>query len=295
MKASIVMLTYNNLDTATKPCLDSLYANIKEQDFELIIVDNASTDGTQDYLKKFSDRKSNVEIILNKKNRGYAGGNNDGIKKAMKEKSDFIVLINNDLFFTPDWLDHLLYPFSQNDKIALCGPLTNYGGAEQEVDIPELIKENYLQQHMAFMKPNNFKYVEKVAFLCVAMNKKAIKEIGLLDENFYPCWYEDNDYCLRSLYNGYKNAVSLGSFIYHNHSQTTSQIKSENFTKSKTYYKQKHAFYLASVDELKRLKKNPIIKFILIFNKMIDEIRDLTRPIRKKISWKLEEIFRNKK
>ncbi len=84
MKVNIVMLTYNNLDTATKPCLESLYANTKEQDFNLMVVDNGSSDGTQDYLKEFSSGKSNVELILNKKNRGYAGGNNDGIKKVLK-------------------------------------------------------------------------------------------------------------------------------------------------------------------------------------------------------------------
>ncbi|MBT3392801.1 MAG: glycosyltransferase family 2 protein [Elusimicrobiaceae bacterium] len=297
MKVNIVMLTYNNLDTATKPCLDSLYANTKEQDFNLILVDNASKDGTQDYLKQFASTKNNVQLILNKKNRGYAGGNNDGINKTLKskEKCDFIVLLNNDLFFTPNWLQTLLHPFTQNDKIALCGPLTNYGGAEQEIIIPQVSEKNYLDKYKQYTKPNNFKYVEKVAFLCVAMNVKAIKTIGLLDENFFPCWYEDNDYCLRSLYNGYKNAVSLGSFVYHNHSQTTSQIKSENFTKSKTYYKQKHAFYLASVDELKRLKKNPIVKIISITSKMLDELRDLTRPIRRKISWKFEEISKGKK
>ena len=101
-KVSLITLCYNQLENATKPLLKSLYEYTNPELFELIIVDNASSDGTKEFLDEYKETKNNVTVIHNDENFGYAKGNNIGLKVA---KGDYIFLLNNDLLFTPNWLE----------------------------------------------------------------------------------------------------------------------------------------------------------------------------------------------
>ena len=89
MKTSIIVLTFNGLEL-NKKCIDSVL-KYTDSDFELIIIDNASKDGTPEYLENLTD--SRIEIMYNKKNAGFAKGNNQGAKKATGET---LVFLNND-------------------------------------------------------------------------------------------------------------------------------------------------------------------------------------------------------
>ena len=97
---SIIILTYNNLNY-TKECLDSIKKYTKEGTYEIIIVDNNSTDGTVEYLKSQPDLK----VIYNKENMGFPKGCNQGISLA--SNSNDILLLNNDTIVTNNWLDNL--------------------------------------------------------------------------------------------------------------------------------------------------------------------------------------------
>jgi GT2 family glycosyltransferase len=89
--ASIVILTYNNLEY-TRLCLESLYAKTRVPEFETIIVDNASSDGTPGFLQEFTDTHPNARAILNSANEGFARGNNIGTAAATGE---YLVFLNN--------------------------------------------------------------------------------------------------------------------------------------------------------------------------------------------------------
>ena len=104
-KTAIITLTYNKLEVATKPYLDSLYQYTDENEFDLIIVDNASSDGTIDYVKDFAKNHKNITIICNNENLGYSKGNNIGIKSVIDKDYEYIALLNNDILFTPNWLN----------------------------------------------------------------------------------------------------------------------------------------------------------------------------------------------
>src|SRR5512133_1166181 len=147
MRASLVVLTYNQLDDGTRPCVESIFRYTRPEDFELILVDNASSDGTPDYLREVKQSHDNVKLVLNKKNKGYAGGNNEGMRIA---EGDHIVLMNNDVLVTPGWLDELLAPFATDRSIGLVAPITNSAGNEQMVVIPNLVEENYLELSAAY-------------------------------------------------------------------------------------------------------------------------------------------------
>jgi tetratricopeptide (TPR) repeat protein len=100
LKTSIVILTYNNLDY-NKLCIESIRKYTKEGTYEIIVVDNHSTDGTVEWLKKQRD----VKIILNGENLGFPKGCNQGIEIA--DEANDILLLNNDTIVTPNWLINL--------------------------------------------------------------------------------------------------------------------------------------------------------------------------------------------
>jgi len=126
---SIVILTHNNL-ALTKACLASLLELTDYPNYELLLVDNASTDGSVDFFKDFAKQHQQVRLVLNPSNLGFAAGNNTGIKTA---RGDFIVLLNNDTYCTRGWLRDLLRHLAKDKSLGAVGPVTNNIGNEARV------------------------------------------------------------------------------------------------------------------------------------------------------------------
>src|SRR5262249_6804773 len=103
-RASIIIVTYNNLPL-NKLCLESLLRNTEYPAYEIVVVDNTSTDGTPGYLRQMSSLHPNIRIILNQKNHGFARANNQGITLS---RGEYIILLNNDTVVPPGWLSRLL-------------------------------------------------------------------------------------------------------------------------------------------------------------------------------------------
>jgi GT2 family glycosyltransferase len=243
MRASIVVLTYNQLEDGTRPCIESIYKFTDPNEFELIIVDNASIDGTPSYLRQVEKERGNVRLILNDQNKGYAGGNNDGIRLAI---GDYVVLLNNDTMVTPNWLDLLLEPFSKDQSIGLVGPITNSAGNEQMVIIPNLNEENHVELAGQYIARNKgyFFDTDKLGFYCVAIRGDVVRKVGLLDEKFGIGMFEDDDYCVRVRKTGYRLIVNEGCFIYHKGSLSFKKLVEkkyqEIFTRNRAHFVSKH-------------------------------------------------------
>ena len=234
MKITIIMLTWNQLEEATKPCVSSLYEFTPESDFELIIVDNNSTDGTVEYLRKLKEKYGNVKVIFNEENTGYSKGNNIGLREI--GDAEYICLLNNDVSFTPDWLDIVLDVFKKDEKIGMVSPRIQKG--------KKLTKENYLQKYKKYLAKfkGEFSYNFTPLFCCVIIKREVFDKVGYLDENFSPAWFEDEDYSLRVLYAGYKNALSNKSFVFHDHSTTSAKLpeKEAILKHNRKYFYEKH-------------------------------------------------------
>lgn len=212
-KASVIILTYNNIDF-TKTCLESLQLYTDYPDWELILVDNASTDGTPDYLKQYTKQHAHVKLILNSTNVGFPAGNNIGIKAATGE---YLVLLNNDTHVTRGWLTDFLRPLRLDPRLGLVGPVTNNIGNEAKIDISykdmnEMADaaRRYTSTHSRQLYP-----VENVAFFCAALRRDVLDKVGLLDEVFGQGFFEDDDYCNRVRQAGYRIAIAEDVFIHH--------------------------------------------------------------------------------
>ncbi|ESS15152.1 putative teichuronic acid biosynthesis glycosyltransferase TuaH [Betaproteobacteria bacterium MOLA814] len=242
-RTSIVVLCYNSLKEATRPCLESIIFNTPVDSYELIVVDNASSDGTADYLKDFGAQHANVRIQLNDTNKGYAGGNNDGIKLA---RGQYIVLLNNDTLVPSGWLDSLIKVFSEQPDVGLVGPVTNAAGNEQRIELRGLNEKNFEKTAAAYVERQKGVWftTEKLGFFCVAMRRTLTEKIGYLDEKFGIGMFEDDDYCIRAKKAGFFLAVAEDCFVYHKGSvsfnKLSVEIYREQFEKNKTYFKEKH-------------------------------------------------------
>ena len=243
LRTSIIVLCYNGLEEATRPCLESIVANTLADSYELILVDNASSDGTPDYLRTFAAEHSNVLLQLNAKNKGYAGGNNDGMHIASGE---YIVLLNNDTLVPAGWLEGLLKLLKDNSSIGLVGPVTNSAGNEQRIELPGLNETNfdkianeYIARQQGIWFPT-----DRLGFFCVAMRKEVIDRIGYLDERFGLGMFEDDDYCIRAKQAGYSLAVVEDCFVFHKGSVSFNKLAVETyralFEKNKVLFNQKH-------------------------------------------------------
>jgi len=247
MKSSLIILTYNELEEGTIPCIKSIYKYTNIEDFELIIVDNASKDGTRDYLKELKEKHSNVKIQLNNKNKGFAAGMNDGLRLA---EGDYLFILNNDILVTPGWLEKLTGHLENNDEIGLIGPITNGAGNEQGVEIDNLNKENYIEltQKYTERQKGQLHFTKRLAFFCVGMKRQIFQKVGFLDEKFGIGWFEDDDYCFRVAKAGHKIAIVEDCFIYHYGSLSFSKASSKHASKNVRYFSRKHDYTWTPMD-----------------------------------------------
>ncbi|MDH3883092.1 MAG: glycosyltransferase, partial [Desulfobacterales bacterium] len=220
---SIVILTCNQIEY-TKKCIDSIYKQTPEP-FELILVDNGSTDGTVQYLEsEIADRNEaiRVKIIKNKKNKGFAAGNNQGIAIA---KGDYILLMNNDVVVTPGWLGRMIACAEKDSKIGIVGPCSNYVSGPQLVekvnyDVNTLKGLTEFSNQFAAQHSQQEQQILRVVGFCMLIKRAVIEAVGGMDNRYGLGNFEDDDFSLRATIAGFKSCIASDSFIHHFGSRT---------------------------------------------------------------------------
>jgi Predicted glycosyltransferases len=208
--AAIIILTYNNLEY-NKNCIESIRKYTETGTYELIVVDNNSTDGTREWLKTQPDLK----LILNESNVGFPKGCNMGIALAA-EDSD-ILLLNNDTVVTQNWLENLRICLYSKENIGAAGAVSNHNENLQGADF----SYDTLPEMEILAKANNLsdskRWEEKIFLIgfCLLIKRTAFNKIGNLAEEYSPGYVEDNDLSLRILTAGYKLMLCHDCFIHH--------------------------------------------------------------------------------
>lgn len=207
---SIVLLSYN-LKGKCQQCISSIRENNSPQSYELVIVDNASTDGITEWLKEQKD----IKVICNTENRGFPGGCNQGIKASEPEND--ILLLNNDTIIYPNsifWLRMALY---ETEGIGATGSISNSVGNHQRIEEKFDSMEEYRKYALETNIPMENACEKKMKLIAFAMliRRKALDEVGMLDERFSPGNFEDDDLGIRLQYAGWKLLLCHNSFIYH--------------------------------------------------------------------------------
>ncbi|MDT8899721.1 glycosyltransferase [Anaeroselena agilis] len=206
---SIIVLTYNKLDY-TKLCLNSIRQHTEPATYEVIVVDNHSTDGTVTWLQSQPD----LRLVLNDDNIGFPAGCNQGISVAI---GDSVLLLNNDTVVTPNWLANLRSCLFSSGDIGAVGAVTNSCSNFQSI----VCEYGSIEEMINFARRNNHSDPEhwedrgRLVGYCMLIKTEVIKKVGLLDELFSPGNYEDDDYSLRIRKAGYRLVLCRDTFIHH--------------------------------------------------------------------------------
>ena len=204
---SIIIITHNQA-AYTKICIDSIIEKTKYPNYEIIIVDNASTDGTKQYLQSLK-RVDGIECIYNKINLGYAKSYNMGINAS---NGQYLVLLNNNTVITEGWLSGLIRNIEIDDKIGMIYPATNSQNKESDINYIDLndmekFAKKYTETHFG----ERFE-VNSISMFCVMLKKDIIEEVGFFDESGIER-FEDN-YIKKLKSSGYKIARCNDVFIH---------------------------------------------------------------------------------
>jgi GT2 family glycosyltransferase len=223
----VVVLNWNHLDDlilTMEPLLIQDYPNM-----QILISDNGSTDGSQSYIKK---NYPNVILIENNDNLGWAAGNNVGIKYAIQQNADYILLANNDLYFENDKLISILVDdlIELKDKnINIIGANVNYFYMKEKMHndgwimYPESEKKGHVfnkyRNDYKFELPCNIKTVDFVSGCFMLIDKVVFERIGLIDEAFF-IYGEETEFSLRAWSVGCGSVTNTDLTIYHKISAT---------------------------------------------------------------------------
>ncbi|MBW7456842.1 glycosyltransferase family 2 protein [Paenibacillus sepulcri] len=221
MKTSIVILTYNQL-TVTADCLDSI-RRCTSEDYELIVVDNGSTDGTVDFLK----RLDNIVLIANKHNLGFAKGCNQGLEVST---GDNILFLNNDTIVPTGWLTPLIEALYSSDLVGMVGPVTNYASGNQQIAVDYKAIEDMESFAKSYCEQRRGRVLEvrRLIGFCLLAKRSVLEDIGHFDEQYGLGNYEDDDLSLRAIRNGYKLLIVQDSFIHHIGHASSNQLPAMN-------------------------------------------------------------------
>jgi GT2 family glycosyltransferase/precorrin-6B methylase 2 len=207
---SIILVTYNKLEY-TKQCVESIRRHTQRGSYELIIVDNGSTDDTVKWAKNESD----IIVIDNSCNAGFPKGCNQGLAVAT---GDLLMLLNNDTIVTPSWLDGLTRCLFSDERIGAVSPVTNSASYWTTIPVTyTTLEEMELFASALHAIPDRTKWEERVKLVgyCLLLRREAWEKVGPLDEIFGIGNLEDDDYGLRLLLAGYKLMLCGDTFIHH--------------------------------------------------------------------------------
>ncbi len=234
-KVSIVIPTFNGKKILDK-CLNSILKNTDYRDFEIIVIDDSSSDGTKEMIQK---NYPSVRLMLSERNEGFATACNKGLKHA---SGDFIVLLNNDIIVENGWLNSWLLVAEQNTNYGLIGCKLVYPNGLIQHAGGYIRPHGFLSDGFGHFKEDSLDTIKECSYVTGAawlLRRDVLKMVGYFDTMFSPAYYEDADYCIRVKNAGFKIIYSPKPKLIHATNQTT---RKNEYWYKKTYNKNRLRF-----------------------------------------------------
>lgn len=260
-KIAIIVLNWKQPKLTLETIASLLKIKHNSFEYEVILVDNGSID---DSLKIFNQEYKNnnsIKILETKANLGYAGGNNFGINHALKNKFDFLVLLNNDVLVNPNFLEELLKESNNYDilgpKIYFAPGFEFHKDRYQKKDLGKVIWSmggqmdwnNIYGSNISIDEVDSGQFekitsnIDFVSGCCLMASRQVFETIGKLDENYF-MYLEDVDFCHRAKIADFKMACIPKSIIWHVNSGSTSgpgHLQNYFITRNRIYFAYKYA------------------------------------------------------
>lgn len=234
-KVSIVVLNWNRKKD-TLACLKSLEGlNTKGFRLQVIVVDNGSTDNSVDVLEGYNASNFDYLLLKNQENLGFTGGINRGLKRALKEKANYVMMLNNDTEVDPRIIVELLNVAKKHPMAGIFSPKIYFGKGHEfhierykKKDLGSVIWfaggtmdwDNVVSVHNGVNEIDQGQYnktieVENANGACMLIKIEVLNKIGLLDDDYYLYW-EETDFCQRARIAGFKIFYTPKAKLWHN-------------------------------------------------------------------------------
>lgn len=218
-RVSILIPVYNGL-SYVKKCITALYAHPTEATWEVIVVDQASTDGSREYLQQVAAEHPNFRLVENSVNVGFPRAVNQGAAQA---RGDLLMVLNSDVILAPGCIDRLVAALDADPKLAIVSSMTNYVGRGSQVD-PEAVdlqpdQVTTYADHIAD-RSGVQPAPDHLVFFCVMLRRDVFDFLGGMSEVYGLGNYEDNDFCLRARMLGFSLGIVPNAFAFHFGSRT---------------------------------------------------------------------------
>ncbi|MCE7960549.1 MAG: glycosyltransferase, partial [Acidobacteria bacterium ACB2] len=270
-RVSVVVVTYNNREWNER-CLVSLRERNEWPNLEVVVVDNASQDGSPELLRQQAALDPRIRLVLNDDNRGFAAANNQGLALSTGR---VLVLLNNDTVATRGFLASFTRHLLADQTIGLLGASTNEIANEARVDevgyddLEELHPwaADFVREHDGQLED-----LSMLAMFCIAWTRETFERIGELDERFVVGMFEDDDYAKRAHELGLRTVVARDAFVHHAGRASFKSIGDaryfEIFETNRARFQEKWGLWLPHVTK---------------------HARSMVGPFRKELAWRMEQ------
>lgn len=233
---SIIIPSYNEVEWV-KTCIEGIM-DYTDLAYEIIVIDNSSTDGIEHYLKQLDGQ---VRYRILSQYAGFAGAANRGFMMA---RGTTILLLSNRICPTENWLDNMLVCLNSDSNIGMVGPVSNALSSNQLMELhydnmdemQETARMNNVSESTAWER------TEQLSTKCLLFRRELLERVGYLDEGCRESPFEEEDYCLRVKLQGYSLVCAKDAFVHLVLKEEAPQhqgTKDAAFEASKLYYTDK--------------------------------------------------------
>jgi GT2 family glycosyltransferase len=258
VKYSILIVVHEHVDL-TRICIGSIRRDSPPGSYELLIFDNASTDGTRDFLRREIENNEDTRVFFNERNDGFMTPMNYLAKQALGR---YLVVLNNDLKVCPGWLDRMEHEFAGKPMMALVGLKQNCGEIGPDGNGRPV--------------KTRLEYIEAS---CMMMPRAIYEEHGLFDDQYYYFgYYEDSDLSLRLRARGYEIAT-VDLPIIHKRASTMNHLSidiNKIRARNSELFRRRWAGYLATRTFKKRVlfKRSGAIGDVIMLTPIIEAYKN---------------------
>lgn len=246
-----------------KGCLDSVFASTYKN-LSVVVVDNGSNDGSCEFVEK---NYKNAVLIKNKKNLGWTGGNNKGIKYALKNKAKAVFILNNDTQIGEKCIEQLAKVLFEKDSTGIVGPkiyLSVKGKKTKRISFAggKFTANRYFGVHIGnnkidIGKYNKIKKTEFVTGAAIMIRCELFESIGLFHDDYF-IYYDEADFCIRAQKKGNNVLFVPKAKVYHAFSGTVelnSPFQHYYTTRNHFLFVEKNAPWNVKIREILRTPK----------------------------------------
>lgn len=267
----LIILNWNQKEN-TLETLDSL-RKMTYPDYKIVVVDNNSTDGSQETIRI---NYPGIILIENKENLGYAEGNNTGIRYALVQGADYIFVLNNDILVDEGALLCLLEEMERDKSIGVAGPKVYFYTEKNMIQSAGgLIHKKFNPLHIGFKELDHGQFddpreIDYVSGCAMFIRRNVFEKNGLFDPDYFMYW-EETDFCFRAKKAGFKIQIVPQAKIWHKGGVDSTPLIAYYMTRNKLFFLKKHK-----------------LGYLNILRSFIDNFRTI-------LSWTVRPKWKNKK